>query len=91
MEEENFRKVFPGDVLGVISDFQMGCGVYEDEGEIRSSILGTVTDIDMNQNDQSDEKPVLNVSELFLEHFFTFYFFPLSLSPYRYSQLTESL
>ncbi len=51
MSEEGIKSgdfVIPGDVLGVAEEFMPGEGAYEEHGDIRAAVAGTV-DLDMNK------------------------------------------
>lgn len=42
MVENEEKIVMPGDKLGIIEQYVPGEGTYDDEGEIKSSVLGNV-------------------------------------------------
>mgnify|MGYP002575290556 CR=1 FL=1 len=42
MSIKNGAFVMPGDKLGIIEQYLLGKGTYEDNGEIKSSVLGNV-------------------------------------------------
>ena len=42
MGENEEKIVMPGDKLGIIEQYVPGEGTYDDDGEIKSSVLGNV-------------------------------------------------
>ena len=61
MNIENEQIVMPGDKLGIVEQYLPGEGTYDDNGDIKSSVLGNVK---INQKNkvisvESDAKPAL--------------------------------